>query len=578
MMIASRATIQTVKAPVCKQKEKIRTRWVTCLAAAVVLWTRAPARSGPAPLPPEEQELVNQAIVKGVEFLKLKQYPVGTWGDYSNQYQAGYSALPGLTLLECGVPPNHSVVRKAADYVRHKADALSATYDLALAILFLDRLGDEEDRRLIQTLALRLIAGQNLTGGWSYGCPLLSPADTRTLLAGLRGKVPVNALPDSLRGLAVAQNLARTPIPEPPPGSDNCNTHFAILAAWTAQRHGVPMKITMNLIARRFHISQNEDGSWGYEFKKGGGVAESPAMTCTGLLGLAIGEGLIQDYLAKQKQANDKDIKKLVQERQIKKGLEALAKHVGVPAGRTRDLPMGNLYFLWALERVGMLYSVQAVAGKNWYRWGAEILVANQKPEGHWEGGGYAGSSRVADTCMALLFLKRTNLTEELTKKLEGEVDKAAKDRAALPVQPATPPAAAPPTSPAPAATAPPPPAKTEPPAKAPSSPATPAPASSPPSSAAPAAPAGTAPTPVVAAPIVPSSTAPPTPEKRAGGKLWPSVLIGGAVVLVTGGMVLFLSRRKSSRARRSRLGAQWRNGAASSAKKSAGQRPRRAR
>ena len=31
----------------------------------------------------------------------------------------------------------------------------------------------------------------------------------------------------------------------------------------------------------------------------------------------------------------------------------------------------------------------------------------------------YAGSSPLTDTCFALLFLKRTNLAKDLTKKLE---------------------------------------------------------------------------------------------------------------------------------------------------------------
>ena len=50
--------------------------------------------------------------------------------------------------------------------------ALDKTYELALAVLILDRLAQPRDGELIRTLALRLIAGQTAAGGWSYTCPV----------------------------------------------------------------------------------------------------------------------------------------------------------------------------------------------------------------------------------------------------------------------------------------------------------------------------------------------------------------------------------------------------------------------
>jgi hypothetical protein len=83
-----------------------------------------------------------------------------------------------------------------------------------------------------------------------------------------------------------------------------------------------------------------------------------------------------------------------------------------------QGLPMANLYFLWSVERVAVLYDLQTIGGKDWYRWGAEILVANQGPHGNWANGGYHGASPVLDTSLALLFLKRANLAKDLTNKL----------------------------------------------------------------------------------------------------------------------------------------------------------------
>ncbi len=272
-----------------------RTR-AAVLAGVMLAWCAAAARADGPSLAAGEQMKVNEAIVQGVQYLKQRQFPVGHWGSNNGANEVSYAALPALTLLECGVPARHSVVQKAAEFVRRATPNLSATYDIALAVLFLDRLGESEDRPIIRALATRLIAGQTVSGGWSYGCPVLSAADQQMLLSVLRGKPYVPPLPAAIRSLAVLQ---RGGIPDNPPGTDNSNTHFAILAVWTAQRYDLPVKRTMALVARRFVSSQNKDGGWGYEYKRGGGVQESPPMICAGLLGLAIGEGLLQDIRAR---------------------------------------------------------------------------------------------------------------------------------------------------------------------------------------------------------------------------------------------------------------------------------------
>ena len=78
----------------------------------------------------------------------------------------------------------------------------------------------------------------------------------------------------------------------------------------------------------------------------------------------------------------------------------------------------GDLYLLWSIERVGVIYDVAFIppqaGGADWYRWGADIILANQRPGGSWEDR-FPG---VPDTCFALLFLKRANIAKDLTDKL----------------------------------------------------------------------------------------------------------------------------------------------------------------
>ena len=75
-----------------------------------------------------------------------------------------------MALLETGAPADDPAVKKITDAVRDASYSEVRTYQLTLFILYLDRLGDPADRPLIQMLGVRLAAGQNNNGGWTYTC------------------------------------------------------------------------------------------------------------------------------------------------------------------------------------------------------------------------------------------------------------------------------------------------------------------------------------------------------------------------------------------------------------------------
>ncbi len=76
---------------------------------------------------------------------------------------------------------------------------------------------------------------------------------------------------------------------------------------------------------------------------------------------------------------------------------------------------MGDLYFLWSVERVGVIYGLTTIVTTDWYAWGAPLIVDHQSTDGSWSN----GHGPLPDTCFALLFLKRVNVAKDLTKKLE---------------------------------------------------------------------------------------------------------------------------------------------------------------
>jgi hypothetical protein len=418
-----------------------------------------PRPIGPPALAPGEQAKVDQAIQKGVAFLLEVQNKDGTWSfprkkksakkEKLDHFQVGYAALAGLTLLECGVKPDHEAMKRTAEFIRSSAETINLTYDLSLAILFLDRLdqglGKRPDRELIQQLAMRLVAGQTASGGWTYQCPELTEDETKQLISLLKKHQPnldspldlkqvdqsklvlpnKEEVPDKLKKLAVWRDDATPPPPLAPnkthgEESDNSNTQFAILGLWAAKQYDLPLERTLALMVKRFRKGQNPDGSWGY-LATGREVVvgvEHPTMTCAGLLGLAVGMGLTNEAQGKL----DKSQPRLVaaDDPQVKKALRLLAGYIGRFNRPWQQVSLIDLYFIWSVERVAVVYNLRHIGGKNWYAWGAEILVGNQTAKGNWENGRYPDATPVIDTCFALLFLKKANLARDLTSKLEN--------------------------------------------------------------------------------------------------------------------------------------------------------------
>jgi hypothetical protein len=410
------------------------------LAAFVLLCASLPSRAG-------EPDGVQRAIDNGVAYLKSTQQFDGTW-PYN---QIGPTALAGLTLLECGVPADDPAVQKAAGAVREAALTATQTYSLALSILFLDRLGEAADVFLIESMTVRLLAGQNNYGGWTYECHAITDQEVRRLTTLLRQRNELVAskelpkpgtrrtekdLPKEIQQqLAQIKNVqGAAPGAVFDHGDDNSNTQFAVLGLWVAHRHGLPVETALSRVNKRFRSSQAPDGGWGYKYyptNTGGPVrirAQSTAtMTCSALLGLGVSQGYtneVRDVGKAVKPKND-PTKDLV----IRNGLYALGSCIDHPLsakkGRVRDIRLldsgkgRQYYFLWSLERVAVAYGLKTLGGKDWYAWGCEILLAAQERDGSWRAK-FADAG--CDTCFALLFLRRANLAKDLSAALTGMI------------------------------------------------------------------------------------------------------------------------------------------------------------
>jgi hypothetical protein len=381
----------------------------------------------------------------------------------------GATALAALSLLESGVKTDDPAVRKAADFLRQQVPSLHHTYSLSASIWFFDRLGDKADEPLIETMTVRLLAGQNTNGGWTYDCPPPGGEEERRLINIIRqqqapknnpgpakpgedkdkkanpAQAPQKAgqpagLPELLKQFGLPQGMPAAPpagMDQPPPapgadapqgavwGGDNSNTQFASLALWVARRHKLPVDAALVRIDQRFRNSQLVNGTWVYSGNSFNYT--SPAMTCSGLTGLAVAHGAaVQPVKPQGAAAPDKNNAKVID---LDKDQNMLAgfRYLGAwlqeasQLGTTGLSGYRSFYFLWSLERIGEIYGLRTIGRVEWYPWGANLLLNNQLPDGSW-GSAVGMDERCVDTAFALLFLARSNVAKDLSVTLRGKL------------------------------------------------------------------------------------------------------------------------------------------------------------
>ena len=417
----------------------IHVRWA---ALCLLAWTAPAARA-------VDEPAVAKAIARGVAYLKQSQNKEGVWTRQAGG-AVGATALAVLTLLECGVSADDPAIQKAAMALRDGAISLTDTYSIALCILFFDRLGEAGDVALIESLTVRLLAGQGADGGWSYECPGIGDFEVHRLqdwVKERKSRVPmeeeggkkrtVQDLPPQIRQQLILAERIR-------PGasvvrlSDNSNTQFATLALWVGHRHGLSVEKAVARIEARFRTTQNGDGGWGYN-ASGPTSGTSRSMTCAGLLGLAVADGVANEILGgsgtPDKRARDEGAKAAggssrprnrplrdpARDRSVRAGLLKLGTTIG-RSNLFQSVPVvdsPDYYFLWSLERVAVVFGLQTIGYKDWYGWGTELVLAQQRGDGSWSGSYPEGG---VDTSFALLFLRRSNLVQDLTTSLRGKV------------------------------------------------------------------------------------------------------------------------------------------------------------
>ena len=453
---------------------------MTRLRAAVAVFGWAALAASGAAEPPADPK-VAAAVARGAAALQRIHGPAAEGQYAGGDHGIGSAGLAGLAMLEGGVKADDAAVQNVANLVRTTWGADTKTYNVALGLLFLDRLGDGNDIPTIQLLGTRLYGGMTRDGSYGYTCPDLVPMDMAgkseaELTAGAtpaapkpEPKKPANGFPTatskkpnapgatpgklhpSVAGYNAAVRRVALSGGRQGGGGDNSNTQFGLIGLWVAARHGVPADDAFILLEAHFLTTQSlADAGWGYS---GSGANSTTAMTCAGLLGLAIGTSRNQPAEAAPAPApaaggSDDPFNR------VKKPKESGAKPVGVNplvpgmtaamrkaaidnalksiGGVVRAASAGQMplkqfvgfgdeyYTLWSIERVGMAYGLDTIGDINWHQWGAGYLLPIQTEDGSWPAGTHGGTD--VATSFAVLFLSKSNFVKDLTRQITGQV------------------------------------------------------------------------------------------------------------------------------------------------------------
>ena len=467
----------------------------------------------------EDPDKVKQSIERAVAYLKQNATksegvgfgalgapeappPGGGQAQSTGGFQEGPAVLAGIALLEAGVPASDPVIQSIAKIAREAGIAQTGTYQLALDILLLDKLGEKIDTVLIQSMGVRLMAGQYTgagwnAGGWTYGVPGPDEQELNRLRRALSGAIlkgttqivgsDINGRPPLDKDVEEMMKQKRFDRNGRVNGqtTDNSNTQFAFLALWAARRHGVPVDDALRRAELRFRSTFNR-GGWSYQQFN----PPTPSMTCVGLLGLAVASGMRGEKRMKGVSIDSdgrlnlprseklKPTGKPLEDPLVRAGLQYLGNvlaanrgaapkknnnpnpGVAGPAPGAPRLPVGNsggtaggiaappglptgagggappggqmsdirqdLYFMWCIERVSMVFQLEKIGNINWHEWGSSYLLASQNEDGSWIGRSNHKAGNVADTSFGLMFMCRSNIIRDLNKVLKAtaELDK----------------------------------------------------------------------------------------------------------------------------------------------------------
>jgi hypothetical protein len=324
----------------------------------------------------QDQGKIDNAVERGAQAL-LKDKLAAVKHPFEGEFATDEFVL--YTLIIAG----HGLDDKTKTLLdRVTSSPLKRTYNVALQAVALEELDKKKWQGRIAECGQWLVDTQAKNGQWGYG----KVPETKDVATG--------SAPSS-GGKAITIKKKATTSPE---NGDNSNSQYAALAIRSCLQANIKLPDeTLSLAAKGWERTQNQDGGWGY---CGEGSVNDPScgsMTAGAVASLCI----LRNFLKVDPKKDDA----------VKKGLAWMDGNWSVSENPKYYKPvLFRFYWLYAIERAGMLYGTEKIGKHEWYKEGAEYLLKEQKADGTWVGGEKEDASiggTLSDTCFAILFLRK---------------------------------------------------------------------------------------------------------------------------------------------------------------------------
>ncbi len=347
---------------------------------------------------PQLQAQVEAAIERGVQYLLRQQMMDGSWGMMQKPrgggFHGGTAALCAYTLLRSGLTMEHPSVQRA--FAALDVLPYNETYTAGLMLTAYEASRESKYLPRMKAIAQKLMKDQR-GGLWGY--------------------------PTTWEGDWDKWN-------KDPSETDLSNTQYAVLGLRAAHHAGIEIPEKVWIEAMEAVLDLQEDprqidapvraqtdglGSGGVAGGKvnaaGFGYRDNveirPAMVAAGVSVIAIARECLNNRVKGELGTRSFE------------GIQWGAAWLGdqfpfVEADNQKPIWGGwPFYYAYGIERVGSLLGTELLGNHEWYAEGARWILPRQSPtDGSWHvndfyGGAHPGN--VADTCFAILFLKRAS-------------------------------------------------------------------------------------------------------------------------------------------------------------------------
>lgn len=363
---------------------------------------------------------VDRAVDRGVAWLKSRQRADGGFGPFDyhegRRYEAGYTAIAVLALVSSGINNHDPLIDRAVEYLLSHPPRY--TYEIGLTMQALDMRAAPPNERF--ELA-RMDPGSRREYRW----PRTLTGPERALMA------------SCLEQLSTHRFHGLWSYATDPDTADVSNSQFAVLGLKAASRCGLAVSGDLFCEVIRYYLDHvtpvgeksrvpvfkglDRNGEptfyrmrlqprgWGYRYGQRDEIAGSHVNI--GIASLLLCQEEILRKGVKGRLLGGTRRRRGEIGEAVEAGLAWLATHYSVR--KRPPVDAYYYYYMYSLERVGVLTDREYIGEHPWYDEGAEELLLRQREDGSWPGEGW--SQDLPNTCFALLFLRRATVPPVLT-------------------------------------------------------------------------------------------------------------------------------------------------------------------